>query len=51
MEARAGIKRPILLHALLETAEGVANVEAIAGASPRMQGISLGPATWPPAGG
>jgi len=44
LEARAGIKRPILVHALLETALGVANVEAIAGASPRMQGLSLGPA-------
>lgn len=44
LEARAGIKRPILLHAILETATGVANVEEIAGASPRMQGLSLGPA-------
>jgi malyl-CoA/(S)-citramalyl-CoA lyase len=44
LEARAGIKRPILLHAILETARGVANVEAICGASPRMQGLSLGPA-------
>jgi malyl-CoA/(S)-citramalyl-CoA lyase len=44
LEARAGVKRPILVHAILETARGVANVEAIAGASPRMQGISLGPA-------
>ncbi len=44
LEAKHQIKRPILLHALLETAQGVANVEAIAGASPRMQGISLGPA-------
>ncbi|MBI1251171.1 MAG: CoA ester lyase [Alphaproteobacteria bacterium] len=44
LEARHGVKKPILLHAILETAEGVANVEAIAGASPRMQGISLGPA-------
>ena len=44
LEAKNGLKRPILLHALLETAEGVMNVEAIAGASPRMQGISLGPA-------
>ena len=44
LEARAGIGRPILVHAILETAEGVANVEEIAGASPRMQGISLGPA-------
>jgi malyl-CoA/(S)-citramalyl-CoA lyase len=32
------------VHAILETAEGVTNVEEIAGASPRMQGISLGPA-------
>ncbi|MFC7487671.1 HpcH/HpaI aldolase/citrate lyase family protein [Knoellia sp. CPCC 206453] len=44
LEARAGLKRPILVHAILETARGVANVEEIAGASPRMQGISLGPA-------
>ena len=44
LEARAGLTRPILVHAILETARGVANVEAIAGASPRMQGISLGPA-------
>ncbi|HEX8973186.1 CoA ester lyase [Oryzihumus sp.] len=44
LEARAGLTRPILVHAILETARGVANVEAIAGASPRMQGMSLGPA-------
>jgi malyl-CoA/(S)-citramalyl-CoA lyase len=44
LEARAGLKRPLLLHALLETATGVANVEEICGASPRMQGLSLGPA-------
>lgn len=44
LEARAGITRPILIHAILETAEGVANVEAIAEASPRMHGMSLGPA-------
>ncbi|WP_369058655.1 CoA ester lyase [Caulobacter sp. 73W] len=44
LEARHGLTKPILLHAILETAEGVMNVEAIAGASPRMQGISLGPA-------
>src|SRR5690606_28371858 len=31
-------------HAILETALGVVNVEEIAGASPRMQGLSLGPA-------
>jgi malyl-CoA/(S)-citramalyl-CoA lyase len=35
---------PILIHALLETAEGVKNVEQIAQASPRMHGMSLGPA-------
>ncbi len=44
LEAKAGVQRPILLHAILETARGVANVEAICGASPRMQGLSLGPA-------
>ncbi|AHH95841.1 CoA ester lyase [Kutzneria viridogrisea] len=44
LEAKAGLRRPILVHALLETARGVANVEEIAGASPRMQGMSLGPA-------
>ncbi|PRZ41154.1 beta-methylmalyl-CoA/L-malyl-CoA lyase [Antricoccus suffuscus] len=44
LEARAGIKRPILVHALLETASGVNNIEQIAAASPRMQGMSLGPA-------
>ena len=44
LEAKAGLTRPILFHAILETAEGVARVEEIAAASPRMQGISLGPA-------
>jgi len=44
LEARAGLDRPILVHALLETARGVANVEEICLASPRMQGLSLGPA-------
>ena len=44
LESRAGLSRPILVHAILETAQGVANVEEIANASPRMQGISLGPA-------
>ncbi|MBZ0218685.1 MAG: hypothetical protein K8F25_19165, partial [Fimbriimonadaceae bacterium] len=39
-----GIEKPILLHAILETAEGVNNVNAIAAASPRMHGMSLGPA-------
>ena len=44
LEAKAGLTRPILFHAILETAQGVSLVEEIALASPRMQGISLGPA-------
>jgi malyl-CoA/(S)-citramalyl-CoA lyase len=44
LEARHKLKRPILIHAILETAQGVNNVEAIATASPRMHGVSLGPA-------
>ena len=44
LEARHRLKRPILVHAILETAQGVNNVEAIAAASPRMHGMSLGPA-------
>ena len=44
LEARHKVTRPILIHAILETAEGVKNVEAIAAASPRMHGMSLGPA-------
>ncbi len=44
LEAKAGLVRPLLVHAILETAAGVANVEEICAASPRMQGLSLGPA-------
>jgi malyl-CoA/(S)-citramalyl-CoA lyase len=44
LEAYYKIKKPILIHAILETAQGVNNVEAIAIASPRMHGMSLGPA-------
>jgi malyl-CoA/(S)-citramalyl-CoA lyase len=44
LEARAGLREPLLVHAILETARGVANVEEICAASPRMQGLSLGPA-------
>lgn len=44
LEARHAVKKPILIHAILETAQGVNNVEAIAIASPRMHGMSLGPA-------
>jgi malyl-CoA/(S)-citramalyl-CoA lyase len=44
LEAKYSLRKPILIHAILETAEGVDNVAAIATASPRMHGISLGPA-------
>jgi malyl-CoA/(S)-citramalyl-CoA lyase len=44
LEARAGLGRPILVHAILETSVGVTNLEEIANASPRMQGMSFGPA-------
>jgi malyl-CoA/(S)-citramalyl-CoA lyase len=44
LESRAGLERPLLVHAILETAQGVAHVEEIAAASPRMQGMSFGPA-------
>src|ERR1700704_5945293 len=44
LEAKHGVKTPILIHPILETAEGVDNVAEIATASPRMHGMSLGPA-------
>ncbi len=44
LEARHNVSKPILIHAILETAEGVSNIEEIASASPRMHGMSLGPA-------
>ncbi|MFN8638525.1 MAG: CoA ester lyase [Dehalococcoidia bacterium] len=44
LEGRHGLRKPLMIHAILETASGVNNVEEIAGSSPRMQGISLGPA-------
>src|SRR3954467_150967 len=44
LEARAGLDRPLLVHAILETAQGVAHLEEIAQASPRIQGMSFGPA-------
>lgn len=44
LESRHGITKPIMIHAILETAQGVNNVEEIAAASPRMHGMSLGPA-------
>jgi malyl-CoA/(S)-citramalyl-CoA lyase len=44
LEAKARLERPILVHAILETGLGVVNVEEIATSSPRMQGMSFGPA-------
>jgi malyl-CoA/(S)-citramalyl-CoA lyase len=44
LEAKHRVGKPILIHAIIETAEGVNNVESIAAASPRMHGMSLGPA-------
>ena len=44
LEAKAKVERPILIHAILETSQGVVNLEEIATASPRMQGMSFGPA-------
>src|SRR5262245_62366572 len=44
LEAKHALRKPILIHAILETAEGVNNVKAIAAASPRLHGMSLGPA-------
>jgi len=44
LEARAGLSKPLLVHAILETHLGVVNVEEICAASPRMQGLSFGPA-------
>src|SRR5882757_5752761 len=44
LESKAGLTKPLLVHAILETAQGVAHVDEIAAASPRMQGMSFGPA-------
>ena len=44
LEAKHQIAKPIMVHAILETGGGVAQVEEIALASPRLQGMSLGPA-------
>ena len=41
LEARHKVQRPILVHALLETALGVTNVEEICAASPRDAGHQL----------
>jgi malyl-CoA/(S)-citramalyl-CoA lyase len=49
LEARHQVRKPILIHAILETAEGVKNVDDIASASPRMHGMSRisGTTRWP----
>ena len=44
LEAKAGLERPLLIHCVLETSLGVTNLEEIASASPRIQGMSFGPA-------
>jgi malyl-CoA/(S)-citramalyl-CoA lyase len=44
LEVKAKLDRPLLVHAILETSLGVVNLEEIATASPRMQGMSFGPA-------
>ena len=44
LEAKAGVSKPLMIHAILETGMGVVNLEEIATASPRMQGMSFGPA-------
>ena len=43
-KAKYAVRNLFSIHAILETAEGVDNVADIATASPRMHGISLGPA-------
>lgn len=44
LEAKHHVQKPIMIHAILETAQGVKNVGDIAQSSPRMHGMSLGPA-------
>lgn len=44
LEVAAGLTKPLMVHAILETSSGVNNIEEICTASPRMQGLSLGPA-------
>ena len=44
LEAKYQVREPILIHAILETGGGVVAVDDIALASPRMQGMSFGPA-------
>ncbi len=52
LEAKAGLEKPLLVHAILETARGVANVEEICGASPADAGpVASAPPTSPPTAG
>src|SRR3712207_6598456 len=44
LAAKAGLDKPILVHALLETGQGVVHLEEIATARPPLQGMSFGPA-------
>jgi len=44
LETKAGLEKALMVHAILETSLGVVNLEEIATASPRMQGMSFGPA-------
>src|SRR5690606_18300099 len=47
LEAKGNVKKPLLVHAILETALGMTNVEEIAAASPRMQASRWAPPTSP----
>jgi malyl-CoA/(S)-citramalyl-CoA lyase len=46
IEAAKGRKRPISFEVIIETAAGIAHVEEIAAASPRLQAMSLGAADF-----
>ena len=46
IEAAKGRKKAISLEVIIESAAGIAHVEAIAGASPRLQAMSLGAADF-----
>jgi malyl-CoA/(S)-citramalyl-CoA lyase len=49
LEAKAGLSRPILFHAILETAEGVARVERSPSPPPACRASRSAPPTSPPA--
>ncbi|MEO1775789.1 MAG: CoA ester lyase [Pseudomonadota bacterium] len=46
IEAQKGAKKRLGLEVIIETAAGLAHVEEIAAASPRMEAMSLGPADY-----